>query len=212
MRNFNKKGHQDMYKIKDKIYIIVPILILVFIALFKYNHDTNIMNKIEKPDSIKIHYSNKEVIINKEDKMYGYILKLNKKRLIRPLVMASFVTNDPDSFKASDNRLEISPKYNNGLVTPIYAKDLMDLRENINIIEYLYEDKHTVEYKVRNMYKDEGSYDITVVEVYSKILYTVTDGDIDLMIFGAEGLKYNGIGFVLETSKKLGNYIKEQLK
>lgn len=201
-----------MYKIKNKIYIIILILVLVVIALFKYNHDTNIMNKIEEPDSIRIYYSDKEVIIDKEDKMYGYILKLNKKRLIRPLVIAKFEINDLSSFKASDNRLEISPKYNNGLVLPIFAKDLEDLKENINMIEYLYDDKHIVEYKVRKMYKDEGSYDITVEKVYSKVLYTVTDGDIDLMIFGEEGLEYYGEGFVLETSKKLSDNLREKIK
>lgn len=200
-----------MIKGKVKFFLIViTMLLLLFFDIFKFNSYANVLNKIANPNRIKIYCSDNVITIDTNHKRYEEILRLNKKRLINPLTKATIDITNISTFVSSKNKLQLSSKYNYSHMYKISEYDLTRLKKNIDMIEYLYEEPVEINFNYSRYYDDSDKFNINVEEKYTRILFTVTEGDYDLMFFGEERLLYYyPHGYVLKTSKELTNVIKE---
>lgn len=197
---------------KKKVSLFIILLSsLAIIMVYKYNFSDGLSLKrsIMEPDRIKIYYSSKEITIDKSHKEYASILKLNKNRIINPLIVTKFNIKDSDSFFAVNNSIKLSSKYNTGLVFPMDEKDINNLKMNINMLEYLYDKPQALQYRFKKMYDDTSKYNVNQGVEYTRILYTLTEGKVDFMVFGKENLLFNSEGITLKTSNRLNKLVAE---
>lgn len=201
-----------MRKTRNRIITIIGIIVVVILCrnfYMDYYYWNGFKIPIKEPDRIKIYYSGEEKVINKDDKIYQDIIKLNKKRLINPIIVAEFDVRDTSSFIASNNTIELSAKYNNGSSFPIRNDDLNNLKKNINMIEYLYNNLEITKFQYSKLFNNPAVCRVEEHLDYTRILYTSTEGNNDLMIFSNKYGTYSGHGMLLKISDKLNNVISE---